>query len=251
MGKVIIFVLFILSIIVIYSCAKKKKVDKIIEVTKINDTPLTYKLPDINTIGNVSLEEVLNKRRSRRHFINRKVSIQNISQILWAAYGITQLAPDEPYIYGGYRTTPSAGVVYPLKIYLLAGNVKDIESGIYKFDPIERTIIRVVNSDVRTDLAVAAINQEMIQKAPASIIICAVSEKMIKRYGERGLNRFIPMEAGHASQNIYLQVEALHMGTCTVGAFIDDDVKKVMELPENENPLYIMPVGYYFRNFMK
>ncbi|MFO7996297.1 MAG: SagB/ThcOx family dehydrogenase, partial [Dehalococcoidia bacterium] len=62
------------------------------------------------------------------------------------------------------------------------------------------------------------------------------------RYGDRGI-RYVHMEVGHAAQNIYLQAVALNLGTVVIGAFHDDQVSGVLNLPANEQPLYIIPVG--------
>jgi SagB-type dehydrogenase family enzyme len=91
-------------------------------------------------------------------------------------------------------------------------------------------------------LARVALNQTWVSEGAIDIVITAVYERTTGKYGERGI-RYVHMEAGHASENIYLQAVALGLGMVTIGAFDDDDVKKVLSLPDNEAPLYIMPVG--------
>ncbi|MDR3002140.1 MAG: SagB/ThcOx family dehydrogenase [Fibromonadaceae bacterium] len=197
----------------------------------------TYKLPIPKTDGNTSVEKALANRRSHRNFQNKAISIDQLSQILWAAYGTT--SPN------GLRTAPSAGALYPLEIYAIIGNVEKIEPGVYKYIPEEHKIVRTINKDVRAELRKAALGQEMIEKAPVSVFYSAIFSKITDRYGERGSERYVHMGLGHSAQNIYLQAEALQLGTCAIGAFTDSKVKQVLQLPAEEEPLYIMPVGYY------
>lgn len=105
-----------------------------------------------------------------------------------------------------------------------------------------------MDEDIRPNLAKAALNQEMIEDAPASLFFSAVFERTIQRYGDRARERYVCMEMGHVAQNVYLQLEAMGMGTCAIGAFNDAKVSVVMHLPEEEEPLYIMPVGRYYRD---
>ena len=97
-------------------------------------------------------------------------------------------------------------------------------------------------------LAEAALNQEMIADAPVSLFYSAVYARTMQRYGARGREHYVPMDLGHSAQNVYLQAEALGLGTCAIGAFNDEQVAKVMNLPDEEEPLYIMPIGRYYRD---
>jgi SagB-type dehydrogenase family enzyme len=196
---------------------------------------LTYTLPAPKTDGTVSVEEALRNRRSHRSFEDKPLTAEQLSQILWAAYGVT--SPQ------GLRTAPSAGALYPLEIYAVVGNVEGIEPGVYRYIPDEHMIVRIVYGDVRSELIEAASGQRMIGEAPASVFYSAVFERATGRYGERGV-KYAHMEAGHSAQNVYLQAEALGLGTCAVGAFTDSRMRQIFNLPANEEPLYLMPFGY-------
>jgi SagB-type dehydrogenase family enzyme len=100
----------------------------------------------------------------------------------------------------------------------------------------------VLPGDKREDLFRSALYQEAIKEAPVTIVICAVYERTTRKYGERGI-RYVHMEAGHAGQNIYLQAEALDLGTVAIGAFYDEAVARVLDLPKDIVPLYLFPVG--------
>ena len=205
---------------------------------------MTYILPSPKTAGNVSVEEALANRRSHRHFQNRELSADQLSQILWSAYGITYSIPDRPLLRGGLRTAPSAGALYPLEIYAVVGNVNGIEAGVYKYVSQEHVIIRTIDKDIREELAAAALGQLMVRDAPATIVYCAVFSRNTQKYGERGRARYVLIDLGHAAQNMYLQAGALHLGTCAIGAFKDSKVRELLQLPVEEEPLYLMPVGF-------
>ena len=190
------------------------------------------KLPLPKTKGEKSLEELLFSRRSRRKYKKTPLKLEEVSQILWAAYGITAS-------WGG-KTTPSAGALYPLKIYLVVGNVLNLERGIYQYQPQKHCLIKISSQDRREQLYESALRQEWVKKAAVDIIACADFSKTTKRYGERG-KRYIYMEAGHSAQNIYLEAEALNLATVVVGAFDDEKVKEALKV--KSVPLYIMPIG--------
>jgi len=183
----------------------------------------------------VSVEEAILKRRSVRNYIDKSLKIEDISQLLWSAQGIT----DERR---KFRAAPSAGALFPLEVFLVVGNVSSLEDGIYRYDPSNHAITKLIEGDYRKDLSLAALGQSCVRNGAISIIFVGVSERVTKKYGKRGI-RYTYMEAGHAAQNVYLQAEALGLGTVVVGAFMDNKVKDVIGMKEEETPLYILPVG--------
>ena len=200
--------------------------------------PKVIKLPKPRTQGTVSLEESLARRRSIREYTEQPLSIEQLSQLLWAAQGITLPT-------WGFRTAPSAGATYPLELYVVVGKecVNGLEEGVYRYDPKSETLTFIADGDRRRDLSIAALGQEWVAGARVDIVITALYERTTRRYGERGV-RYVHMEAGHVSENIYLQAAAMGLATVTIGAFYDEQVKKVLELPKELEPLYIHPVGY-------
>jgi SagB-type dehydrogenase family enzyme len=194
----------------------------------------TVSLPDPGLDSDTSVEEALRERRSVRTFADEPLSLAEAGQVLWAAQGIT----DEH----GRRTAPSAGARYPLEVYLVAGAVSGLEPGVYGYDPGGHRLVRVVAGDLRDELRAAALDQEAASSAPAAIVITAFPERTTARYGERGM-AYVYMEAGHAAQNVYLQAEALDLATVAIGAFNDEEVRRILNLSGNETPLYIMPIG--------
>ncbi|MCD4698226.1 MAG: SagB/ThcOx family dehydrogenase [Bacteroidales bacterium] len=200
-------------------------------------------LPDPDYHSGISVEEALLYRRSVREFSDEKLTMAQVSQLLWAAYGITEPRNFPSFLKGGLRTAPSAGGLYPLEIYIIAGNIEGLPAGIYKYESKGHLLIPHYEGDVRDDLAKAALQQDFIKEAPLSIFFAAVFKRTTQKYGQRGRERYVCIDLGHAAQNVYLQAFALNLGICAVGAFTDKMVSSVLMLPDDEEPLYIMPVG--------
>jgi SagB-type dehydrogenase family enzyme len=191
-------------------------------------------LPEPALDSGTSVEKALLERRSVRDYREAPLTLAQLGQLLWAAQGVTDRS--------GGRTAPSAGALYPLEVYAVIGDVDGLAAGVYRYRPDEHAVVKVLDGDRRKELARAALNQTWVSQGAIDIVITAIYERTTEKYGERGV-RYVDMEAGHAAQSIYLQAVSLKLGTVTIGAFDDDDVKQVLGLPDNEAPLYIMPVG--------
>lgn len=190
-------------------------------------------LPAARQEGEVSLEAALAARRSRRSFGDGPLTLEAAAQLLWAAQGITDSRR-------GFRAAPSAGATFPLETYLVAGDVTGLEPGVYRYRPAEHALEPVRAGDIREALAAAAHGQTMVARAPATIAFAAVYRRTADRYGARA-ERYVHMEIGHAGQNVYLQAEALGLGTVAVGAFRDEAAGEALGITA---PLrYLLPVG--------
>lgn len=189
-------------------------------------------LPQPKTKSEISLEEVIAKRRSQRAFLDKELSVEKISQLLWVAQGITGKSWDS-----SLRAVPSAGALYPIEIYLLNNE------GLFHYISDGHKLEVLGTEDLRTKLAFSSLGQKSIEQAAVDIIICGVSEKITAKYGGKGII-YMYMEAGHIAQNIHLQAVALGLGSVSVGAFNDEEVDKILGLPEGCQSLYIIPVGY-------
>lgn len=194
---------------------------------------MEIKLPTPIFSSNTSIEEALKKRRSIRLYKNLPLTLQEVAQLLWAAQGITSN--------NQFRTAPSAGALYPLEIYLIAGNVEKLSPGIYHYAPITHSLQKLKEGDIRTQLAEAAMDQEAIKFGAADIVITAIFSRSTQKYGNKG-KQFVFMEAGHAAQNIYLETVSLKLGTVSIGAFNNTQIKNILNL-KKEEPLYILPIG--------
>jgi SagB-type dehydrogenase family enzyme len=191
-------------------------------------------LPRPSRAGAVSVEQALALRRSVRAFAPEALPLAAVSQLLWAAQGVT--GPD------GLRTAPSAGALYPLEVHLVAGAVSELRSGVYRYDPGRHRLVLESEGDARVRVARAALSQDWIAEAPAIVVLAAVHERTARKYGERA-PRFVHMEVGHAAQNVCLQAVALGLGTTMVGAFRDEELAGVLGLAKHEQPLALLPIG--------
>jgi len=201
------------------------------------------KLPVPSLDGSVSVERALSQRRSVRQYTDAPLTLQQVSQVLWAAYGVTQPVPGVPELRGGLRTAPSAGALYPLEIYLVAGNVTDLKPGVYRYKSETHELQLIRAGDQRVELFEASLGQPWVKNAPASLVYSAVYERNTQKYGERGRERYVCMDAGHSAENVYLECTALGLGTVVLGAFLDANVRLAVQMTKPEEPLYIMPFG--------
>jgi SagB-type dehydrogenase family enzyme len=174
------------------------------------------------------------KRRSVRSFKDSSLTLAEVSQLLWAAQGITSPR--------GLRTAPSAGALYPLEIYVLEGNVDGLPDGVYHYRPARHQLVRVVKGDRRNELYEAALIQTSVRNAPAVLVFAAVYERTTVKYGDRGV-QYVHMETGHSAQNVFLQAVPLNLDAVVIGSFYDDMGRKVLKMSDSEQPLYIIPVG--------
>jgi SagB-type dehydrogenase family enzyme len=190
------------------------------------------KLPPPDTVGRITVEQALWHRRSVRTFTAESLSLKEAGQLLWAAQGRNR------GLVG--RTAPSAGATYPMELYLVAGKVKGLKPGVYHYRFDDHLLVPTKGGDHRAELAEAALGQGSIASAPAVLVLAADFSRTARAYGQRA-SRYVYMEAGHVAENVYLQCEALGMGTVVIGAFQDDRVQKLLGI--EQEPLYIMPTG--------
>jgi SagB-type dehydrogenase family enzyme len=211
-------------------------IEIVTEDTKPAEQGEWIKLPEPSKKGEMSVEEAIQKRRSIRDYLDKPLKLEHLSQILWAAQGITDPVRK-------FRSAPSAGATYPLEVYVVVKNVEGLKAGVYHYNPDNHSLKLVKEGDYSYELYKACVNQECVLKAQANIVITAVYERTTSRYGERGI-RYVHMEAGHVGQNIYLQATALGIGAVGIGAFYDERVEEIVGAKPNEKALYVFPLGY-------
>lgn len=180
------------------------------------------------------LEGLLQQRRSLRTFGKAPLSLAVLGQLLWAAQGISHSQ--------GLRTAPSAGALYPLELYVVAGEVEGLPSAVYHYIPEGHRLMETALGDHRQALARAALEQSWLSDAAVVVVFTAIYARTTRKYGDRGV-RYVHMEVGHAAQNLFLQAEARALGSVVVGAFRDDEVSKLLGLSADTQPLLLMPVG--------
>lgn len=197
-------------------------------------TEAAIRLPRPDTDGPLSVEGAIAARRSVRAFAGEPVSLGALAQLLWAAQGVTGAD-------GFKRAAPSAGAKYPIELFVVAGEVLGLPAGVYHYEPAEHVLTLVSGGDRRGALCDAALSQDWVRRAPLALLITAVYERTMEKYGARGV-RYVHIEAGAVAENVYLQAESLGLGTTFVGAFSDEDVKEFLGGAGVE-PLGVMPMG--------
>ncbi len=195
------------------------------------------KLPAPVLVGQMSVEAAIAQRRSRRRLLVDAVPVEQLSQMLWSAQGVTDKG-------GRRRAAPSAGATYPIELLVVVGDATagDVPAGIYRYDSAEHALGCTRQGDVREELAAACHGQDFVGKAPMVLAMAAEMSRISKRYGDRAW-RYVNMEIGHIGQNVHLQAEALGLGAVAVGAFDDAAVAAALDISEKLVPLYLMPVG--------
>jgi SagB-type dehydrogenase family enzyme len=196
---------------------------------------LIIELPSPVLAGEMSLEQTLYERRSIRAYRDEPLSLAQLSQLLWAAQGITNAA--------GHRTAASAGALYPLETLAVVGNVSGLEPGVYRYHPAGHSLSLVAAGDKRADLSAAALNQGSVAQSAVVLVLSGIYERTTGKYGQRG-EQYVHMEVGIAYQNAHLQAVALGLGAVYIGAFDDARVGQLLHLGEGERPFCLLPVGW-------
>ncbi|MFC1742741.1 SagB/ThcOx family dehydrogenase [Candidatus Riflebacteria bacterium] len=186
----------------------------------------------------ITVEEAILQRRSKRDFSKKPLNLTQLSQLLFAAQGITKITSKRHF-----HSAPSAGAIYPFEIYISVNNIKGLAPAIYHYEPIPHQLKLLKPGDFSQDIFIASIRQGMFKSANVTFFLAAIFDRIRFGYGERGL-RYLYMEAGHISQNIFLQAESLGLGSVCVGAFFDAYINQIIGLDgEKEAVIYLHAVG--------
>jgi len=190
------------------------------------------------TSGGAPLWEVLAARRSVRLFEGEPLSEVELSQLLWAAQGITARA--QGY---AFRTAPSAGALYPVETYVVLNSVSGIEPGVYHYAVEDHSLEQLRVGDLGIEAARAALDQRMAALANIVFIWTAVFQRSKWKYRQRAY-RYCYLDAGHLAQNVALAAVALGLGSCQIAALYDEEANRLLGLDgEQESTLYMTVVG--------
>jgi SagB-type dehydrogenase family enzyme len=185
-----------------------------------------------------ALWEVMRRRRSVREFGREKISRAAVSQLLWAAQGIT--ATQHGY---ALRTAPSAGALYPVETYLVVHAVETIDPGLYHYNVRAHALEQIKVGDFRLAAAQAALDQDMVYEAGLVFVWTAVFQRSKWKYGQRAY-RYVYLDAGHIAQNVALAAIALGLGSCQIAALYDDEVNALLGVDgKTESTIYMTVAG--------
>jgi len=181
---------------------------------------------------------LLQRRRSEREFARDRLAAADLSQLLWAAQGVTAMRLGRMF-----RTAPSAGALYPVETYVVAHAIEDLPPGLYHYDPREHALEQLRQADLRYELAHAALDQDMVYEAPLAFVWTALFQRSKWKYAQRAY-RYVYLDAGHIAQNVALAAVGLGLGSCQVAAFYDSEMNALLGVDgANESALYLTVIG--------
>jgi SagB-type dehydrogenase family enzyme len=167
------------------------------------------------------LAPTLRHRRSRRE-LDRPLALPQLATLLQTALGITAIAEDATTgVAQAMRAWPSAGGLYPLEAYVVAQTVSGLEPGVYHHNAVAERLEQLPARAPRAVLERGFFWQEFATTAALAILLVAVFERSLTKYGERGY-RLVVLDAGHAAQNLLLVAEALELPAVAIAGFCDD-----------------------------
>lgn len=184
------------------------------------------KLPAPRTEGGRPLMKVLKDRRTIRTFSSKDLSNQELSNLLWAAFGVNR--PEE-----GKRTAPSAVNWQEIDIYVAK------KDGLYLYDANKNVLYRILDEDIRA----ATGGQYFVRDAPINLVYVANYSRM----GDAPKARkdfYSAADAGFISQNVYLYCASEGLGTVVRGSIDKGKLRKAMRLNRNQKIILAQTVGY-------
>jgi SagB-type dehydrogenase family enzyme len=201
--------------------------------------PIPLPPPTSLRLGDFSLRQAIEQRRSLREYSGQPLSLEELSYLLWCTQGVQDAAGRCTL-----RTVPSAGARHAFETLLLVNKVTGLSPGLYRFLALDHALRgENLDPDVADRLVEACLGQKFVKHCAVTFVWVAEVHRMTYRYGERGY-RYLHLDAGHVCQNLYLAAEAIECGACAIAAFEDDEVNRVLGLDgESRFAIYLGTVG--------
>jgi len=184
----------------------------------------------------MTLDAALKQRKSVRDFQQKPITKGQLSYLLWASTGIQRI--EHGY---EFRTAPSAGALYPIETYVIANDVRKVETGLYHYSIRTHQLEELTKGDLRREITATALGQEMCSTAAAVFVWTAVFERCKWKYGQRAY-RYIYLNAGHIAENLALAAVSLNLGSCAIGALFDDPVNTILGIDGQAESVVCMAV---------
>ena len=191
----------------------------------------------------MGLGAAIRGRVSTRMFTADALTLDQLSTITHAGYGLVGRT-----LFGQVefleRSVPSGGGLYPLELYVIARAVDGLEPGIHHYVPLHHGLELVRPGLLpRAFSTYLFLGQPYATSAAAVIVLTAVTQRSLGKYGDRGY-RYLLLEAGHVAQNINLATVGLGLGCCNLGGFFDQELASLVGADiEQEIPVYAVAVG--------
>lgn len=201
-------------------------------------------LPEDRAPLTASLEEVIRRRVSARGMAPRRITLQELSSLLYYTYGISRdnEGTDFPR---PFRMVPSGGALYPMEIYFHAKHVDDLRTGLYHYHPVENAVRLLRPSDFSAEIAKVLVEFQAHLALEVSVLFffTAMFERTTFKYGARGY-RFTLLEAGHMAQNMNLAATAMGMNVLSIGGYYDRRADELLNIDGvTHSTLYMVGVG--------
>ena len=187
-----------------------------------------------------SIGPVIRRRRSARAFGRGPLPWPRLAGVLRSSYAAVR-----PYHSGAGLPMDAALLLDPTMIatYLLATRVDGLASGVYRMDaPGETLCLRREGGDLQNDLWNLCLGQELGRDAAAAVFHVADLPACVERYGDRAY-RYLHLDAGHLGERLNLAAVSRDVAVSGIGGFFDDEVNKLLDLPERYSTLYITLLG--------
>jgi SagB-type dehydrogenase family enzyme len=191
-------------------------------------------LPFFDPNQPMSLDRTLKQRKSVRDFQQKPISKNQLSYLLWASTGIQRI--EDGY---EFRTTPSAGALYPIETYVVVNDVRKLEAGVYHYSIKAHQLEQLKQGEFRQEITAAALGQGMCQTSAVVFVWSAVFERCKWKYGQRAY-RYIYLDAGHIAENLALAAVSLNLGSCEIGALYDNQVNVILGIDGTEESVLCM-----------
>lgn len=206
-----------------------------------SDSKLYDLIPiDAIDLGNISLKEVIAKRKSRRKFKDIPLNLKELSFLLWATQGVKEVVKNG---YATFRTVPSAGARHPFETYVVVHNVEGLPKGLYRYLPLEHKLLLIKEEDLREKIIDACLGQRFAGECAVTFVWTAIPYRTEWRYSILS-HKVILLDAGHVCQNLYLASEAINCGTCAIGAYDQQKIDELLDVDGyDELTVYVAPVG--------
>ena len=205
------------------SSMKREKVYSIIE------------LPKPNITGGLPLADALRQRRSVRNFLFERISDQQLSDLLWAACGISSERKSGDEV-NYLHTNPTACNHQEVMVYVF------MHEGVFIYDSTKNCLLQIKKKDCRNKLS----KQQFIQNSAISLCLVSDISKMIQFDDEFRKDMYAPMDIGYVSENIYLHCAANNIATCACGLINREKITKILGL-NNARVMLIHPIGFVNR----
>lgn len=204
--------------------------------------------PEAFTVGQMPLIEAIRSRRSRRSFTGGRLTLEELSFLLWATQGVRRNETGAPVRRGAavLRTTPSGGARHPFETYLVVQRVEGLAPGLYRYLPLAHKLCFLQEYGALAGRVEGLwARQGFIEQAAVIFIWTAVPYRTEWRYGVLSA-KLIAQDSGHVCQNLYLACEAIGAGTCAIGAYYQEEADAVVGADgKDEFTVYVAPVGKY------